>query len=60
MHEGVDTSSTKYHDEKVHPPKDLLYVGWADPSEWFNLTVKVKSPDFIVPVFCTPQKTVGR
>ena len=49
MHEGVDTSYTKYHDqiddnpyEAVHPPKDLLYVGWTDPGEWFNMTVKVK------------------
>ena len=49
MHEGVDTSYTKYHDgiddnsyEIVHPPKDLLYVGWTDPGEWFNLTVNVK------------------
>jgi hypothetical protein len=45
----VDTSYTKYHDdiddnsyEIVHPPKDLLYVGWTDPGEWFNLTVNVK------------------
>jgi hypothetical protein len=51
MHEGVDTSYTKYHDdidnnpyEVVHPPKDLLYVGWTDPGEWFNLTVNVKEP----------------
>jgi hypothetical protein len=49
MNEGVDTSYTKYHDnidenpyEVVHPPKDQLYVGWTDPGEWFNLTVKVK------------------
>jgi len=49
MHEGVDTSYTKFHDqiddnpyEAVHPPKDLLYVGWTDPGEWFNMTVKVK------------------
>ena len=49
IHEGVDTSYTKYHDdiddnpfEVIHPPKDLLYVGWTDPGEWFNLTVKVK------------------
>lgn len=48
MHEGVDTSYTKYHDdidnnpyELVHPPKDLLYVGWTDPGEWFNMTVNV-------------------
>src|SRR5215469_14129113 len=51
MHEGVDTSYTKYHDdidnnpyELVHPPKDLLYVGWTDPGEWFNMTVNVKEP----------------
>lgn len=49
MHEGVDTSYTKYHDaiddnpfELIHPPKDLLYVGWTDPGEWFNMTVNVK------------------
>jgi hypothetical protein len=49
MHEGVDTSYTKYHDEvdenpyeAVHPPKDQLYVGWTDPGEWFNMTVKVQ------------------
>lgn len=49
MHEGVDTSYTKYHDniddisyEVVHPPKDLLYVGWTDPGEWFNITVNIK------------------
>jgi len=48
MHEGVDTSYTKYHDavdnnpfEKVHPPEDLLYVGWTEPGEWFNITVDV-------------------
>ena len=49
MHEGVDTSYTKYHDdvdenpyEAVHPPKDQLYVGWTDPGEWFNMTVKIE------------------
>ncbi len=26
----------------MHPPKDQLYVGWTDPGEWFNMTVKVK------------------
>ena len=23
----------------MHPPKDLLYVGWTEPGEWFNVTV---------------------
>jgi hypothetical protein len=46
MHEAVDTSYTKYHDsidnnpfEKVHPPEGLLYVGWTEPGEWFDITV---------------------
>jgi hypothetical protein len=48
MHQAVDTSYTKYHDaidnnpfEKVHPPEGLLYVGWTEPGEWFNITVDV-------------------
>jgi hypothetical protein len=48
MNEGVDTSYTKFHDqiddnpyEAVHPPKDMLYVGWTEPGEWFNMTVQV-------------------
>lgn len=49
MHEGVDISYTKYQRdidenpyEVVHPPKDQLYVGWTDPGERFNMTVKIK------------------
>jgi hypothetical protein len=48
MHEGVDTSYTKYHDhiddnpfEAVKPPEGLLYVGWTEPGEWFRMTVQV-------------------
>jgi len=51
MHEGVDTSYTKFHDPKVQidnnpydlvtPPDGQLYVGWTEPGEWFNLTVDV-------------------
>ena len=51
MHEGVDTSYTKFHDPKVQidnnpydlvsPPDGQLYVGWTEPGEWFNLTVNV-------------------
>jgi hypothetical protein len=36
IHEGVDTSFTKFV-----PPADLLYVGWTEPGEWFNITVDV-------------------
>jgi hypothetical protein len=47
--EGVDISYTKIHDEiddnpfeLVHPPEGQLYVGWTEPGEWFNMTVRVK------------------
>ncbi len=49
MSEGVDISYTKMkHDppiddspyDKVLPPADLLYVGWTEPGEWFNITVE--------------------
>ncbi len=49
MHEGVDTSYTKFERtptqiddnpfDKVVPPRDMLYVGWSEPGEWFNITV---------------------
>ena len=51
MHEGVDTSYTKFHRhptpiddnpfDRVVPPADLLYVGWTEPGEWFRVTVDV-------------------
>src|SRR5690242_6122687 len=51
IHEGVDTSYTKFHRKpdpiddnpfvKVVPHADLLYVGWTDLGEWFNITVDV-------------------
>ena len=50
MGEGVDTSYTKFKldpqiddnsYEKVQPPANLLYVGWTEPGEWFNITVDV-------------------
>ena len=46
MHEGLDTSYTKPVPDlespcnKVVPPPGLLYVGWNEPGEWFNLTVE--------------------
>jgi hypothetical protein len=52
MQEGVDTSFTKLKldpqiddnpYEKVQPPANLLYVGWTQPGEWFNITVDVAS-----------------
>jgi hypothetical protein len=48
MHEGVDISYTKFHDQidnspydLVRPPENQLYVGWTEPGEWFNITVQV-------------------
>jgi hypothetical protein len=49
MKESVDTSYVKFHDEidnnpydRVQPPDKMLYVGWTEPGEWFNLTVEVQ------------------
>ena len=49
MKEGVDTSFTKFKlnpptddnpYDKVVPPAEMLYVGWTEPGEWFNVTVQ--------------------
>ena len=49
IREGVDISYTKFDRKpdaiddnpfgKIVPPRDLLYVGWTEPGEWFNITV---------------------
>ena len=50
MHEGVDISYTKFQLAPIRstttptptfPPANLLYVGWTEPGEWFNITVEV-------------------
>ncbi len=50
MAEGVDTSYTKFgrdpqiddtQYDKTTPDASLLYVGWTEPGEWFNITVDV-------------------
>ena len=50
MSEGADISYTKFRRDpqiddnlynKVMPEADLLYVGWTEPGEWFNITVDV-------------------
>ena len=47
MNEGVDISYTKTRDidnnpyNMVAPIMDQLYVGWTEPGEWINYTVKV-------------------
>lgn len=48
-HEGVDISYTKPIPDRespcnrVVPPLGLLYVGWNDPGDWFNVTVATAS-----------------
>ena len=48
MAEGVDTSYTKFNQstqiddnpyDKVTPAPNMLYVGWTEPGEWFNISV---------------------
>jgi len=61
MHEGVDTSYTKFGRkpdpiddnpfDKIVPPPDLLYVGWTEPGEWFNITVDVTNSGIYVADF---------
>ena len=50
MGEGVDISYTKFGRNpqiddtgynKAMPESDLLYIGWTEPGEWFNITVEV-------------------
>src|SRR5882724_7289187 len=55
MNESVDISYTKFHHtvpiddnpfNMVQPTEGQLYVGWTQPSEWFNMTVEVKHAGF--------------
>jgi hypothetical protein len=51
IHEGVDTSYTKFDRkpdpiddspfDRIVPPRELLYVGWTESGEWFDITVDV-------------------
>jgi len=62
--EGVDTSYTKYINDVdtspynlVRPPQGLLYVGWNEPGEWFNLTVDVKvAGDYTIDILYTSNR----
>lgn len=64
--EGVDTSYTKFGRDPqiddnpfqaVAPPPDLLYVGWTEPGEWFNVTVDVaKTADYTADLLYTSNR----
>ena len=66
MSEGVDTSYTKFKRDpsiddsqydKIQPPADLLYVGWTEPGEWFNITVDVANAgDYAVDLLYTSNR----
>ena len=66
MHEGVDTSYTKFKLDppiddnpynKVVPPVGLLYVGWTEPGEWFNISVYVaETGDYSVDLLYTSNR----
>jgi hypothetical protein len=67
-HEGIDTSYTKQIPDlespcnKVKPPLGLLYVGWNEPGEWFNLTVEAAAAGtYVADVLYTSQRggTIG-
>lgn len=61
MKEGVDISYTKAHDHIDDNPyntvprdNNKLYVGWTQPGEWINYTVKVnKSATYKIGVLYT-------
>ena len=66
MGEGVDTSYTKFGRdpqiddnpyEKVQPPANLLYVGWTEPGEWFNITVDAaQTGDYVADLLYTSNR----
>lgn len=66
MNEGVDTSYTKFGLDpkiddnpynKVVPPAGLLYVGWTEPGEWFNLSVEAEeTADYSVDLLYTSNR----
>jgi hypothetical protein len=66
MGEGVDTSYTKFGldpkvddnpYDKVVPPANLLYVGWTEPGEWFNVTVNVaEEGDYVADLLYTSNR----
>ncbi len=62
-HEGLDISYTKQVPDrespsnKVVPPPGLLYVGWNDPGEWFNVTVETAvAGDYVADLLYTANR----
>jgi hypothetical protein len=66
--EGLDISYTKQVNDldspcnQVTPPLGLLYVGWNEPGEWFNLSVEADAAGtYVADVLYTSQRggTIG-
>lgn len=62
-HEGIDISYTKKLNDldspcnKVVPPLGLLYVGWNEPGEWFNITIDAaETGAFLADLLYTAQR----
>lgn len=62
-HEALDVSYTKQVPDlespcnKVVPPLGLLYVGWNEPGEWFNLTVETAAAgDYVADLLYTANR----
>jgi hypothetical protein len=63
QHEGLDISYTKQLNDldspcnKVVPPLGLLYVGWNEPGEWFNITVETSNAgEYVADLLYTAQR----
>lgn len=61
--EGLDISYTKPVPDRespsnqVVPPLGLLYVGWNDPGEWFNVTIETAAAgDYVADLLYTAQR----
>lgn len=66
MRAGLDISYTKPVPDrespcnKVVPPLGLLYVGWNDPGEWFNVTVEAQEAGtYTADLLYTAQRDAG-
>ncbi len=62
-HEALDISYTKQQADldspcnKVVPPLGLLYVGWNDPGDWFNVTVQTDAAgDYVADLLYTANR----
>ena len=46
--------------DKIVPPADLLYVGWTEPGERFNVSIDVAHSGTTRPIFSTHRTAAGQ